>query len=96
MDDKNLMTGKLARAARVIKGKVQIDFIPNLPDGQFEAMSLFMPVDMLYLRDGEDYRPATKDDQLTAGTAVAVDAMTIKLSVQRMIKMQQKFEESSK
>lgn len=96
MDNENLLTGKLAVNARPFAGKVRVDFIPYSVDGQFEVVPLVMPVDMLYVWDGNDYRPATEDDKLVADMAVAVDKATLEANIRWMIKTQQKFEEISK
>lgn len=96
MDNENLLTGKLAVNARPFVGKIRVDFIPYSVDGQFEVIPLVMPVDMLYVCDGNDYRPATEDDKLVADMAVAVDKATLEANIRRMIKTQQKFEEISK
>lgn len=96
MDNENLLTGKLAVNARSFADKVQVNFIPYSVDGQFEVIPLVMPVDMLYVWDGNDYRPATEDDKLVADMAVAVDKATLEANIRRMIKTQQKYKETSK
>ena len=83
MDNENLLTGKLAVNARPFAGS-------------FEVIPLVMSVDMLYVWDGNDYRPATEDDKLVADMAVAVDKATLEANIRRMIKTQQKYKETSK